>query len=277
MAEQAQRDTTQAVDYLTDTYTRLIRISGARRDEALRSEALRTCEQAAALTSKLLDAHPSTTLRSSLAKILTHQSVLQASAGQRQEALSSAARALDLLRDLSTDEAEGFPTPDWGETCFVLGGVFMNLDQPGDSNVPFTQAVRHFRKSLDAAPGDAKLREALSKSYFHLGEVQRRTGRIEAAGTTAWTRLQLWPSDPDQIYDVACELARCSAASAGRSPLTEQQAEARDRFAAAAVEVLHKAVAAGFKDVKGLKADRDLVPLHGREDYERLVAELEKK
>jgi hypothetical protein len=43
------------------------------------------------------------------------------------------------------------------------------------------------------------------------------------------------------------------------------------------MELLHKAMKAGFKDAAHMRKDTDLDPLRGREDFKKLIAELEKK
>jgi hypothetical protein len=44
-----------------------------------------------------------------------------------------------------------------------------------------------------------------------------------------------------------------------------------------AMEVLRRAVAAGFRDVAHMRTDTDLDALRGREDFKKLMAELETK
>jgi hypothetical protein len=48
-----------------------------------------------------------------------------------------------------------------------------------------------------------------------------------------------------------------------------------DRYAARSVELLRQAVAKGYKDIDHLKKDDDLKALRGREDYKKLLKELE--
>ena len=43
-----------------------------------------------------------------------------------------------------------------------------------------------------------------------------------------------------------------------------------------AMKLLREAVAKGFKDAKQMKQDRDLDPLRDREDFQKLLEELEK-
>ena len=49
-----------------------------------------------------------------------------------------------------------------------------------------------------------------------------------------------------------------------------------DKQAALAMEWLKKAVAAGYKDVAQIKKDKDLDALRDREDFKKLVTELER-
>ncbi len=44
-----------------------------------------------------------------------------------------------------------------------------------------------------------------------------------------------------------------------------------------AIDWLKQAVAAGYKDVEHMKKDTDLDPLREREDFKKLIAELEAK
>jgi hypothetical protein len=54
------------------------------------------------------------------------------------------------------------------------------------------------------------------------------------------------------------------------------KAEDRGKQADLAMDWLQQAVAAGYKDVASLKKDTDLDPLREREDFKKLIAELEK-
>jgi hypothetical protein len=71
-------------------------------------------------------------------------------------------------------------------------------------------------------------------------------------------------------YDAACVFALSAAAVHD----DDKQAEP---YAVRAVELLRQAVAKGFKDVAHLKKDSDLDPLRQREDFKKLLRELERK
>ena len=55
--------------------------------------------------------------------------------------------------------------------------------------------------------------------------------------------------------------------------IADKKAEYADR----AMELLQKAVTAGYKDAAHVKKDPDLDPLRDREDFKTLLADLEKK
>ena len=72
------------------------------------------------------------------------------------------------------------------------------------------------------------------------------------------------------VYDLASICALASAA-------VKDDAKLQDQYAARAVELLRQAFAKGYKEAAHMKKDKDLDALRDREDFKRLVAELETK
>jgi WD40 repeat protein len=70
------------------------------------------------------------------------------------------------------------------------------------------------------------------------------------------------------LHDLACVCALAAAA-------VRDDAKLQDQYAARAVELLRQAVAKGFKEAAHMKKDKDLDALRDREDFKRLLAELE--
>jgi hypothetical protein len=68
-------------------------------------------------------------------------------------------------------------------------------------------------------------------------------------------------------YDFACVYALAS----GKSADNKQQ------YADRAIELRHQAVKAGYHDAAHMKQDTDLDALRGRDDFKKLLAELDKK
>jgi tetratricopeptide (TPR) repeat protein len=80
------------------------------------------------------------------------------------------------------------------------------------------------------------------------------------------------------LYNVCCIFCLAADAAAGDSKLSPPD---RDRlkaqYADRAMDVLRQAVAAGLRNVTGMKGDKDLTCLHSRADFQKLIQELELK
>jgi eukaryotic-like serine/threonine-protein kinase len=70
-----------------------------------------------------------------------------------------------------------------------------------------------------------------------------------------------------QLYDFACVYSVAS------SKIADKRKEYADR----AMELLHQAVKAGYKNAAHMKKDPDLKSLHDRDDFKQLIADLEAK
>ena len=83
---------------------------------------------------------------------------------------------------------------------------------------------------------------------------------------------------PADAYDAACLLSLCVPIVAKHDKLDDRQRQEAARFYGdAAMKLLRDAVSKGYKDVAHMKKDIDLDPLRQREDYQKLVAELDGK
>jgi hypothetical protein len=123
-------------------------------------------------------------------------------------------------------------------------------------------------------PAVPEYRIDLGKSYVSRAKTKLWAGQVaeavaEVAELTApganETGLANW--NANQLYSFACV---CAVAS---DKLADKKAEYADR----AMELLQKAVKAGYKDAAHMIKDTDLDPLRGRDDFKNLLAELEKK
>jgi hypothetical protein len=72
--------------------------------------------------------------------------------------------------------------------------------------------------------------------------------------------------------------SRCVPIVAKHAKLDDQQRQAAAQlYGDAAMKLLREAVSKGYKDVPHMKKDTDLDPLRQREDFQKLLAELEAK
>jgi eukaryotic-like serine/threonine-protein kinase len=96
-----------------------------------------------------------------------------------------------------------------------------------------------------------------------------RAGNHVEAAAEANTLAESAGLNGGALYDLACVFTLAAAA-------VKDDAKLRDQYAARAVELLRQAVAKGFKDATHMKKDIDLDPLREREDFKKLLADLEK-
>jgi serine/threonine protein kinase len=80
------------------------------------------------------------------------------------------------------------------------------------------------------------------------------------------------------IYDVACVFSLCAAAVArDEKVLPPERARTAEAYAARAMTELRRATAAGYRDVAHIQADTDLDAIRGRDEFKKLLKELEAK
>jgi eukaryotic-like serine/threonine-protein kinase len=79
-------------------------------------------------------------------------------------------------------------------------------------------------------------------------------------------------------YNIACVFALSSAAAENDGKLAPaDRTRLKAQYADRAVDFLRQAVAEGFQNASLLKGDSDLASLHSREDFQKLVQEVERK
>ncbi len=141
------------------------------------------------------------------------------------------------------------------------------------------KALAIHQKLCDAQPALASFRSGLADSYSALDTVQRRAGQPAKAVASLRRAIamveQLPTLTPRNHYTLACCHAQlvAIAADAG-SGMTPAQASAE---AERAMARLRQAIGAGYDNVGGLRSDASLDTLRQREDFQKLVKQLEAK
>jgi serine/threonine protein kinase/tetratricopeptide (TPR) repeat protein len=150
------------------------------------------------------------------------------------------------------------------------------------------QALPWYRKSADLAkrlaqenPAVASLQSDCFNCYRELATYQRELGQAEQAAAgfrLASEVLERLPrQSAEDVYNLACVLARASAvlgeSREKRTP--EDEAEGR-RLADQALDALRRTMAAGFKAVDRVRADKDLDTLRPRADFQELLTVAER-
>ncbi|MGL4419947.1 MAG: protein kinase domain-containing protein, partial [Gemmataceae bacterium] len=133
-------------------------------------------------------------------------------------------------------------------------------------------ALRRLGKHADALPdweAAAELcpKEEQPRVRAYRAMAQLQAGRVaEAVAEVAeLTKSPNW--DAGQWYDFSCVYALASAKIDGK----------KAEYADCSMEILQQAVKAGWKNHVHMKQDKDLDPLRDRDDFKKLLAELEAK
>ena len=132
--------------------------------------------------------------------------------------------------------------------------------------------------ALKANPRHPAYRQFYRNHLDVLSMVQAALLEQEDAVRTAETCRDLgWDPSAD-AYAAACGLSLCVPIVAKHDKLDAgQRKEAARFYSDAAMKLLRDAVSKGYQDVPHIKKDTDLDPLRQREDFQKLVAELEGK
>jgi tetratricopeptide (TPR) repeat protein len=232
--------------------------------------------------------------------------------GKRPEAEEQNRKALAIFEKLAAD----FPTvPTYrvnlGASYCNLGILVWDSGKPADSLAWYQKALDTLRPVHEQEPRDATAKLFLRNSHWNRAVARNRLGQF-AEALKDWDRaIELSekseqpgprvgraitqvragqvaeaiaevaalmrtpvadaPGSPkrnaDQWYDIACIYAVASGKIGGK----------KQEYADRAMELLHKAVKAGYKDAGLMKKDSDLDPLRSREDFKKLLREIEGK
>jgi hypothetical protein len=99
---------------------------------------------------------------------------------------------------------------------------------------------------------------------------------LPAAVETAAKTKERAADKTEQLYDAACAYALCAGAAKKPSPASPLPQGARgDKLGDEAMALLKQAVAKGYQNAAHMKQDKDLDALRDREDFKKLLAELE--
>jgi tetratricopeptide (TPR) repeat protein len=293
-------------DYAAGVQATLSTLGLALTRQGKHAEAEKATARALQVAMKLTTDYPAVaTYRHSLASGHNLMGIALYGMGRAAEAREHYRRALTVREKLAAD----FPAV--REYRSDLGGGYCNLGlllsddgQPAESLSWFGKAVDTLRAAYRADPQDTTARNYLQNSYAGRAMAYSRLHK-HAEAAADWDRvIDLSPGDrrlpffravratsklpagqvaeavaevvelqklsnwnAGQLYDFACVYAVASG----------KMADKQREYADAAVETLVKAVAAGYKDAAHMKKDSDLDPLRGRDDFRKLLADLEAK
>jgi tetratricopeptide (TPR) repeat protein len=193
--------------------------------------------------------------------------IVLAAAGRIEEATGTYGKAVAVYKRLVAQNPE--PPHYRSGLGSALHNLAMALAAQGNYESAinrYREAISHQRPAFDRHPEIVQFRQFLSNDYFNLAWALRALGRTDEAAGVTRERMRLWPGNPIELYNAACEFALCI-------PIAERDV-ARRSYADEAMAALRAAVAAGWSNAAHTARDPDLASLRERPDYRALLAGL---
>jgi serine/threonine-protein kinase len=241
--------------------------------------ALPAFEAARRIRQKVADEHPGNAeYRQDLAVTLGSIGFVMRDSGRLPEALAAQEASLAILRSL----AEAYPGVtefrfNQANSLIEIGDHARALGRPAQSRSSYQQGVAILEGVLDADSKFTQARIAWLQGVRGLGATQLDAGRARDAVSTLRRVVSFFgegnPSSDPETWNY---LAECHAllGSAARVPGSGLPPGDGPVELGRAMEMLRRAVAAGYRDVAWMRRDPDLDPLRPRADFQVLLLDL---
>jgi tetratricopeptide (TPR) repeat protein len=221
-------------------------------------------------------------LNSGLAESMNNIAVVLTRSGRHEDALAMYLRCLEYNRFAYDNLPHVIEYGcDMGTTYMNAVRAYRNLGRSEEAVAEARKAVEHCRRLVRDHPAVTIVKRHFLWALEALVESQHEAGRAVEAARTA-RELGQWidivVDEPRLMFDGAGWHARLSLwADERKSPLADREQDEAHREADRAVEQLQRAIESGFADVEAIRGNKDLDPLRGRADFQRLVANLEER
>jgi serine/threonine protein kinase/tetratricopeptide (TPR) repeat protein len=243
-------------------------------------EALTASRKALAIQQKLADANPAViAFQYGLAISYDHIGWCLLNMGKPVEGAEADRKASDIMQKLVDDHPAITLFQAWlASFQFNIGRALDRQKRLAEAFTALEKGLAILQKLAKADPNHAFLRRTLGESHAFRGGARARAGQPAEAAADLRRALELWATLPSLDIEIQVERSRALALLAGlggdaKSGVTA--AEART-FADQSVAALADAVKTGWALPSELK-EPDFDALRGREDFQRLAAEVEKK
>jgi len=195
------------------------------------------------------------------------------------EAEAAYGEALAINKQLVTE------FPDVPEYRNDVAGTLFNLASVANRRRDFAaarklvdEAIPHHLAALQANPRHIDYRSGYRNSLVELTQSCAGLGDRPAALATATKRRDLGWDPAVDAYEAACMLSLCVPVVEKDDKLEAAKRQDEMQFYAdQAMAMLLSAVAKGYKDIEHMKKNKDLDLLREREDFQKLLADLEAK
>jgi serine/threonine protein kinase/lipoprotein NlpI len=205
---------------------------------------------------------------------------LHSAMGQRQEAEQDYDQALSILKQAVADFPDDQPDRhnDLANTCVNLASIHKRQGDWATAKRWLLEGQPHHLAALKANPRHPTYRQFYRNHLNVLITVHAALLEQADAVRTAEAYRDLGWNPPADACEAGCFLSRCIPIVAKHDKLDDRQRkEAAQFYGDAAMKFLREGVSKGWKDVTPMKKETGLDPLRQREDFKKLMEELEKK
>src|SRR5262249_53157545 len=197
--------------------------------------------------------------------------------GMPKEAEQSYRDALVVQKKLIADfPATDFLNDEVADTLRALACLKCKSNRFEEARLLLKEALPHHRAAIRNPQLRFDNRKSYSNTLLVLGTVERELGDRKAVLAVAEQLLAGMMEPAIDLFNAACMVSTCIRIDEKDSKLSETERKQLSRADAdRAMELLGQSVKAGFNDVVHMKNDTDLDPIRGREDFKKLIADLE--
>jgi len=244
------------------------------------AEALQVYQKALAISQKLAESNPAVTdFQHLLAANHGRIGILLSRTGKPEEALLASRKAVSILQKLAdANPAVTNIVKDVAWSNNQLGRVLARQKRFAEAFTALDAGLAIHQKLAEADPKNTEYASGLGYSHAYRGWVLVLSGQPSQAAADLRRALELWAKDPAPDTETRFERSRALALLAGlggeaKSGVAKHEAK---RLADQAVAALRDAINAGCSWPEELK-EPEFDPLRGRDDFKKLLAELEAK
>jgi tetratricopeptide (TPR) repeat protein len=245
-----------------------------------RKEAEQDYDQAVSIQKQLAAEFPTRhQFREGLVASHLSRGMLRSRMGQRKEAEQDFDQALGIRKQALAD-FPGQPDRhnDLAKTCVDLASIHKRHGDWAAAKRVLLEGRPHHLAALQANPRNSTYRLFYRNHLSVLTQVHAALLEPADAVRTAETCRDLGWDPPVDACDAACYLGRCVPIVAKHDQLDDKQRkEAVQFYGDAAMKLLREGVSKGWKNAEPMKKEPALEPLRQREDFQKLLAELEGK
>jgi serine/threonine protein kinase/tetratricopeptide (TPR) repeat protein len=239
-------------------------------------EAEECFRRALAMWEKVVSDNPTVKFRLGLGRFYKSLGRLYQSTNRLDKAEECFRKALPIEEEIVRSRVVDSSGDHLREAGLALAGTYRSLGEIAEKVRPqtaldwYSKATQNLEPFLHNSPG------GLQEEFLHNTLVLARLGGHARAAQAADALVGGGSFPSETLYNSACVYALSSAAVSKDDKVAEPERRWKaEHYSARAVGLLRDAAAKGYKDVAHMKQDTDLEPLRDREDFKKLLHELE--